>query len=60
MEWAEKEKIDECRLYVNGIRDMCQILEAPRMHDVPDSMFLIIEILCEKILSVLPITDEKD
>ena len=58
MEWAEKENIDESRLYVEGIRDLCQILETPGIIEIPQSMFLIMVVLCEKILSLLPITDE--
>ena len=52
MEWSEKENIDESRLYVECIRDLCQVLETPGIIEIPQSMFLIMVVLCERILSV--------
>ena len=60
MDWDIRDKINESRWYVKGIKDMCQMLEAPSVTDIPKSIFLIIEVLCERVLSVLPEADKEE
>ena len=59
MEWEIKEKIDESRLCIKSIKDICQILEMPCVMEIPKSVFWAIEILCERVLAVLPMNDQK-
>lgn len=60
MDWDIRNKINESRWYVKGIKDMCQMLETPSVTDIPKSIFLVIEVLCERVLSVLPEADKEE
>ena len=59
MDWDTREKIDESRLYVTSIKDICQILGMPCVIEIPKSVFCAMEILCERVLAVLPVNDER-
>ncbi|MBR2403607.1 MAG: hypothetical protein IKB01_12730 [Lachnospiraceae bacterium] len=59
MDWALKDKIGEARWYVGAIKDVCQVMETPCVVDIPKSVFLTMEVLCERILSLLPEPDEE-
>ena len=60
MDWDIRDKINESRWYIRSIKDICQVLETPSVTDIPKSVFLTNEVLCERTLSVLPETDKEE
>lgn len=54
MDWDMRDKIYEARWYTRAMKDVCQVMETPGVTDIPKSVFLIMEVVCEKILSLLP------
>ena len=54
MDWEIRDKIYESRWYVRGIKDLCQVIENLCVTDIPKSVFLVIEVLCERVLDLLP------
>ena len=53
MNWDMEDNMDEARMIVKGIKDICWILDTPCV-DVPRSVFMRIHVLCEHTLSLLP------
>lgn len=54
MDWDMRDKIYEARWYTQAMKDVCQVMETPSVTDIPKSVFLIMEVVCERILSLLP------
>lgn len=57
MDWDMKDNIDEARMYITSIKDMCRVFDAPCI-DTPQSVFMVINVLCERVLSLLPESEE--
>lgn len=43
---------EACRL-VRGIREICFVLETPEIPDIPAEVFPILELACDKVVSLL-------
>lgn len=57
MDWDMRDNIDEARMVVKGVKDMCRVFDAPGV-DTPQSVFMVINVLCEHVLSLLPESDK--
>lgn len=56
----QRDKIREAQNNVQGIKDICQIMEAPYITDITESVFIVLEIVCDRILSLLSEVEEQE
>ena len=60
VDWDKRDKLLEAQCYLSATKELCQVMEMQSTIEIPKSVFLIFEVVCEKIHSLLSALDDTE